>query len=731
MEELFANLNTDAPIFDTPSVLGPTFDLENGFIADQVDQVASLYSSELSPHLRPSSASHAVAAAEIDYLAVDEPDIAKTSISPPLKPDSNPVSSSLAPTTVSPVTAPLYPVLGLPANLPKVGGTPESPLLADGPWDAERHRLRPIALSIVADSWRSNRNPADFVTALRQRLPHGGGGVVEDSSGRENMPWSESTKQGKENSKNDGDAWRLPSSSEGAILDALFDMLVKGEATSTRLMGYLSYSLITGTVSQRALVASCLKWVNATPGISYRVVQSFSRMLAHIIPRYQFSLTGDDLTAEVREFLAAFTMIVRCAAKSPNMASELVNVLNHDRVVALVRACVRRMPSYWTQLDAALLELETASSAVSTNYLLSFSARSAMDVCPELEVLIRRLKRGLCSGITSLHVIASSIGNLGVPASDASLSTVVHTAFAVTLQVFGTEVADALRELWSQREGKGGDFPLLVNLERSAKTQASQHGSNSNRYSFKNKVQACEAIVRFLAERSSVPHTSEKWISQWGGKERLKRTIRDAIPQVQNEICTESGGLIVSMAVICCSAMCLGPALRMTDANDGVEAVEAEDIAEQTRYNEEVEESIGELVAFAVGSLEEAAMAEETPAWRSFGLWLLLLMSRSGCMLRASGCEHVRAARVLRAWGGTPTGSAGSHSNNGGSGHKQSGHGGHGGHAHHQQTSGSSAWAHSEGVSLFSASSSLAIVDASDVSGSDETIRALCGDLVQ
>lgn len=760
MDELLANLNTDTPMFDAPSVLGPTFDMENGFITDQPDQVG-LYGSDMGA-LRPTNSlptpTPPINTTEIDYLAVDEPDIAKQALASSTPLPSPPTPSvvteatacaavaSKAPGNVS-ASAPMYADLQelsvptakaepLPQQSDVAHPTAESVPMpdVDMPTDSERAQLRPLALNVVSDSWRASRNPADFVSSVRKRLPNssggsGGGGVVEDSSNQPAVSLTSGVKQEAKEGKDSDVSWQLPLSSEGAVLDALFIHLVKGEATSTRLLSYLSYSLLTGIVSQRSVISTCLKWVNATPNISERVMRSLARFMATVLPHYIFAFAEDDLTPEVKEFLGMFTMILKYTARSPSLASDLVRVLNHDRIVALVRACARRIPSVWPQLDAAIAELEnpTQTSVENQN---SFAPQSAFSVAPELKELVPRLKRGLCVGITSLESIASSIGNLGVPPSDASLPVAIQTAFAVTLQVFGNEVAAALRDLWSQREGQGGDLPLLGALERATKatTNPNQSHSSTPKYSFKNKVQACEAIVRFLAERSSVPGASEKWKGLWGGKERLKRIIRDAIPQVKNDIRSEAGALIVSMSVTCCAAMCLGPSLRIDDPNDGVDVLDAAEASQQESQNEEVEETMGELISFAVGSLEEAATAEETPLWRSFGLWLLLLMSRSGSMLRASGCEHARAARVLRAWAGMPTGTPGSHTAHGSSSHKHSSQSG----STHQQSQASNyPWSMTEGVSMFAASSSLAIIDVSDVSGSNDTIKALCDDLVQ
>lgn len=508
-----------------------------------------------------------------------------------------------------------------------------------------------------------------------------------------------------------GVEWLLPTSIEGAVLDALFAKLVAAPAASTRLMSYLMYSLVTGIVSQKAVLGTCIKWINTTPAVSPRVIQQFAKMIIKIIPHYRFSQSKQPLV-EIHQFLNAFAIVLQAVAQSPTtLASPLSSALEHDRVVALLRCCARRVPPIWQKFDASIALFDTPVSGPDP----VLSSHSAYSVAPELRDLVKRLKHGLCVAVTSMEAITKSIGNLAVPPIEATLPVSLQTAFAVTLQVFGRDVAKALRDLWTQRERQSGDLPLLIALENATNANNTTGGGHAApNYGFKNKVHACEAIVRFLAERSSQPGAAEQWKKLWGGKERLKRIICDAIPQVKNEIRSEAGALIVSMAVTCCANMCLGPSLRVRDPNDGLDPVDMS-VEDTNVQNEQVEETLSELVAFAVGSLEEAAIAEEVPLWRSFGLWLLLLMSRSGSMLRVSGCKHARAARVLRAWAGMPTGTPGSHATH--SGHK------------HGHTS--SSYQQTEGVSMFAASSAIAIIDVSDVGGSDESIYALCDDLVQ
>lgn len=598
-------------------------------------------------------------------------------------------------------------------------------------YDSERLALRSAAVAIVADSWRAAAIPFHFVSSVCARLPSRSAtnpaAVVEDSGLSPGLTSVSSL------TDPSFDVWLLPPPSEGAILDALFSKIVNSEVPSTRLLNYLSHSLLTGIVSQRAVISTCLHWTGSTPGVSEQVLQAFTRFMSRIIPHYRFTFSGSDLTVEIKDFLTAFNMVINCTAKSPSLAPDLVSVLVQERVITLVRACARRIPTFWSRLHTSLEKLDSAPQLPSHLAATALPTQSAMAVAPYLKPLVTRLTYGLAVGITSLDTIAASIGTLSVPAQEAPIPNSLQCTFTIAHHVFGNDVAVALRELLSKREPLHGDLPALVKLERAAKipgVNGTTHSSVSAKYAFRNNVQACEAIVRFIAERASVPDATEHWSTLWGGKDRLKRIIVNALPQVKTEIMSETGALIVAMAVTCCAAMCLGPALRIRDPNDGVEPRNANEAKLIQQQNEEVEDAVGELTSFAVFILEEAATAEETPSWRSFGLWLLLLMSRTGCLLRACGCDHVRAARVLRAWSGVPTGTPGTHTSHNNSGHKSNVHGNGSNNGTHQPSSSSNA-SQTEGISMFATSASLAIIDASDVSGCDETIQALCDDLVQ
>ncbi|PXF44067.1 hypothetical protein BWQ96_06148 [Gracilariopsis chorda] len=700
MEDLFNLGGTDSSMFDN---ISGSFDIENALITSP--PAPPLYASEVPPHMR--------AHTDVEFISVEEnPAINKTPTPTP-------------PTSVKQETAEV-PAL----SAQQVPQQPEN-AASQNPVDDDRRRLRPVAESIVSESWRLGRTPPDFIAATRLKLVHTAAiTTLEDSSDQPAIQLMSSTLKSEPMSMEDNapeSLWSFPPASEGALLDALFSKIVNSEAPSTRFMSYLSYALLTGGVSQRAVVSAYISWASGAASVSDRVMKNFAVFFAEVIPNYCFSMTDSDLTAEAKDFLTAFISVVNSTAKSPSIAPTLVQMLNHDRTVALVRACLRKLPTMWVPLNAAIAQLETAPPG-EIGISQSFAPQSAFAEASELKELVQRLRRGLCAGIKTLEQMLSSITNIAhISKSNTDLPGALNIPYAVTVQVFGNEVASALRDLWSQIESPGGDIQHLSSLVRATKPSTPSHPQPAQKYGFAEKVRACEAVVRFLAEKASMPGAAEMWRGVWGGTQRLQRVIRDAVPQVKNEIATESSALIVATAVVCCAAMCLGPSLRIEDGNDGIEITDLQLEAQQQAQNQQVDETIGELTSFAVNSLESAAVADETPVWKSFGLWLLLLMSRAGCMLRASGCDHVRAVKVIRAWGGMPIGTPGAHASHGTSAHKHS----QSGSGHQQSQQSSSSMAHSEGVALFSSSASLAIIDASDVSGNDETIRSLCEDLVQ
>ncbi|CAN8075870.1 unnamed protein product [Agarophyton chilense] len=705
MDDLLANLGaTDGSVFDAQNVLGASFDLESGFMSSP--QTTNLYPSDVPAHMRPQNS-------EMDFLTEEEE-----------KPVVNITPTATPPVAVKRENSQIQTAFAEPTG--QQSESPES----QNPIDVDRRRLRPIADNVVLESWRLVRSQRDFIAAVRRRLPRSTGTTaLEESSDQPGLPvLSSITKSEPMSLDKDGqeDLWGLPLASEGALLDALMIRLVNAEAPSMLLMKYLSYSLLSGLVSQNAVIATYLTWTTSTENVSVRVMRRFAEFLVDIIPNYSFSNCGGDLFLEVKQLLNAFISVIRSTARSPEIAPALVQMLSHDRTIALVRSCLRRIPSMWDPLRAALAQLESAPP-VEPGVPLNFAPQSAFAEASELRELVEKLQRGLCVGITSLEKILSSLSYLMLPKSDAPLPAALNTPYAVTVQVFGNEVAGAIRELWSQKESQGGDVQHLYALVRATKPPTPNHPQpDLPKYGLTRKVKACEAAVRFLSQKASSPGATDLWRGIWGGTQRLQRIIRDGVPQVKNEITTETSALIVAMAVICVAALCLGPSLRVNDGNDGIETTDPEVVKREQEQNQHVEESIGELTAFAVNSLEAAATADETPVWRSFGVWLLLLMSRCGTMLRASGCDHVRAVKVLRAWGGMPIGTQGPHVSHGTSAHKhsQSGTG-------HQQSQSSSSLAQSEGLALFASSSALAIIDASDVSGSEETLRALCDDVVQ
>lgn len=134
------------------------------------------------------------------------------------------------------------------------------------------------------------------------------------------------------------------------------------------------------------------------------------------------------------------------------------------------------------------------------------------------------------------------------------------------------------------------------------------------------------------------------------------------------------------------------------------------------REKEQAVECILGLQGFAVENLEAVLRAEDAQDGRPFGAWLLLLASRCGNMLqianegnrypRLTGSEHVRAAKALRDWslfGGAAVTSSGLGVANNFT---------------------------SESAASLVMESAMRVIDASDTTGSDETLIELCSDLV-
>ncbi len=517
-------------------------------------------------------------------------------------------------------------------------------------------RLRPKADAIVAHCWKTACSEASFIRKVRSE-------------------WS--------NHCRGGSGWTLDDDAEGALLDALVARLCTGDSYSQRLMSYMRYSLLSGAVRPKSVIATCLRYVHEA---AERTQQGIARLFAELLPFYTFTGEGDDLTKEAQHYLDAFTVVLRCAARAP-FDSELNTLMSGNRFVALVRACGRRVPAKWNQIKASFGSLPK-----------------------HLTPLVTRLKLGLGGAATNYADVVKfvSIERLVIPPPDHGLPAAVPMALQVSSALFGPRVAAALGEVWL-KQGKVMDLNALMLIDR-------ELAQVPVKMALKDCVRACEATVRFLAERGSIVGSENmQWGLAWGGRERLLRIMRDAVPQLRGELRSERGCMVVAMAVIGCVPNCLGHVLRV-DGEDGGSQKEAMD--------DDIEKHMNDLVSFAVGAMEDAAQAEETPAWRSFGLWLLLFATRCGALLRAARCEHVKAAKVLRAWSGMPTGTPGSHAGSGNrSGSEVRGSG---------SSSGSAAAVEAAAVlATFAAPAAHAIIDMADACGDDATMHALCADYVQ
>lgn len=217
-------------------------------------------------------------------------------------------------------------------------------------------------------------------------------------------------------------------------------------------------------------------------------------------------------------------------------------------------------------------------------------------------------------------------------------------------------------------------------------------------------------------QRSARLEWAASWSTAWGGRKRLTKLLTDALPQARAELRSESASMLVALAVVGATAMALGPAMRLEE--QGPQTVDAAGAAQREAADSDIAESVGDFAAFAVTTLETGATAEETPMWRSLGLWTLLFASRCGALLSAAGCDHVRVAKVLRAWAGAPTGSPGAHSTGA---HKSLS-------AAQRPSSAQVAAQAAEVIALFATPAAHAIIDAADTSGDDRTMQALCDD---
>lgn len=587
--------------------------------------------------------------------------------------------------------------------------------------DSVRRRLRPAADVVVAYCWRTAASPASFARKLRSKMPLCDAQTVGKGKRLREEPVSAPASKrlkvasgaalrsvGTTNRGRKACKWTLSDDAEGAVLDALISRMCQGEAASMRLLNYLRHLILVGVVRTRCVIATCLVF---TGDPSDRSMHAIARLFCELLPNYAFSSSAEELTAESCNFLDAFILVLDCTRKSPYLAKHLALLLRDNRLISLVRACGRRVKPRWTQILSlvALLEADAANGGGSPS---SIRATNALSVSPELALLFSKLRLGLGSGSTSFETIAKvANANVNVPTPAQGLNVAIQAAVTVIARLFGAKVGQALIGLWTNNDRRGVDLASFEMIENGVQEQMRQPAYKPQ-LSLRDSVRACEATIRFLTDHaeSVTPASHAQWTNVWGGRERLLRIVRDTVPQLRNKLLTEVGCMLVAMAVVGSAAIVLGPALRVSD--EGV-------------VDEDVEKHTTDLVSFAVGCMEDAAQAEETPAWRSFGLWLLLFASRCGSMLRDARCEHVKAARVLRAWGSMPTGTPGAHTGGGAnSQHRGTG-------ASSSSASSAAASAAAEVVATFAAPAAHAIVDMSDVNGEDATLLALCSDYIQ
>lgn len=165
--------------------------------------------------------------------------------------------------------------------------------------------------------------------------------------------------------------------------------------------------------------------------------------------------------------------------------------------------------------------------------------------------------------------------------------------------------------------------------------------------------------------------------------------------QAKPHLSSDVSSLIVACGVVGCCAVVFGMGTgRNLQTDDGVEC------------------SVG-LRGFAIAYLEEVLSAEDSVEWRPFGVWLLLLASRCGNLLKGGynpkcpgDTDHVRASKALRDWslfGGTAVSSA-------------------------VPANGLKLGNYS--VGSIAMESAMRVIDAADETGSDDTLIELCSDLV-
>lgn len=637
-----------------------------------------------------------------------------------ISPSAFPAAANLFPSAPAPASrrAVVAPNAARPARpSPAPASSPPAPAPAPAPAphpavEAARRRLRPAADALIARCWKGAYSAPAFVSAARMSLraepsPSALPAKVEataaaaafslqagkpdapSGAGKKRLREPDGSSPGAKRLRPSGPAfggWTLSAGAEAALLDALVARVTCGELSSARVLGYVRYALVSGLVRARAALGALVK---AGAAAGERTQVSLAELAGELLPHYHFEGKADALTAECADYLGAVALVLRVAKETAGAVPVAARLLGSARVICLARAASRRTPAHWVAVEAAISKLVGA------------------DGPPSLANGLRKLSGGLAAGGSNFAAVAAAAGKAELPDASGTLTAAVPFALGVLRQIFGNRVGTALQEIWAKGPSPRGDLPLLLDLARTA--------SANPPLLLRDVVRACEATVRFLAERSAHAEWAGAWSAAWGGRKRLTKLLTDALPQVRSELRSEASSMLVALAVAGATAMALGPALRLDEA--GGRAADAADAARREAADSEIAEAVGDFAGFAVGTMEAGAVAEEMPPWRSLGLWTLLFASRCGALLSAAGCEHVRAARVLRAWAGAPTGTPGAHN---GSAHKSA--------PAARPTAAMVAAQAAEVIAVFATPAAWAIVDAADCGGDDATLWALCED---
>jgi len=475
-------------------------------------------------------------------------------------------------------------------------GEPEEDLVIPSELTSEAQKL-------VNSGWRASQTATDFVSSVRLALGES-----------EHKP-VQSTEAGNVQASNL--SCELDISAEAAILQVLLSRIVSAEAASSRLVSYLREMMVAGLVSSKGVLRAMIRAIGSSGNVSTRVEEALLKFLTQMLPWYCFSSQEHGFAQECRDFLTAIILILQRASRNPATAPIALEVIADERLLALTRAIGRREPALWGRLGPIIGDL----------------LRSADK---PLHGPLCRLKNGLGSGSSNpLQGLGIDFRVTAIP-----LREVLAVLLPAMSRVFVPGISDVFQGLWFQPESPQLDQSLLMKIENLC-----AQSSSGGQYSFRDRIRVCELAMKQLTQaRSMVANETEEWVLQnWGDQQRISRLVWDILPQVKPNLRTENACLAVACAVIGSFIICFGGRWSSADCSPTNGCI--------SEPNEEVEEICRELSNFSVTILEESATAEEAPSWRSFGLWLLLLASRAGCLLRESSYDMVHAARILRFWG--------------------------------------------------------------------------------